>query len=293
MSPGEPASNQHMKRNIHLGLIVFILITTNIQVFAQDTSRSAYTIFKPLPRRLMRKEIETDRPSITESPLTLEAGHFQYEADLFKYRNETTEESKKHLSLYNQANLKFGLLTNTALQVIIQTYGKETDQDLTTDERHSASGFGDITIRLKQNLVGNYNGSFSLALIPYFKLPTNRYSDNQSNEGGLLVPMVLKLPDDWKIGIQVEGDYLKDDDTPGHHTEVLNSLVISHVFLKRLEAFGESYYTYNFKDHQFNNFLDAALALKITRDFKVDAGFNYGLQKSAHKDYFVGIALRF
>ena len=282
-----------MKRNIHLGLIVFLFTTINIPVFAQDTSRSGYSIFKPIPRGLMREEMETDRPNITESPKTLEAGHFQYEADLFKHRNETTDESKKHLSLYNQANLKFGLLTNTALQVIVQSYGRETDKDLKTDERHSASGFGDITIRLKQNLVGNYNGNFSLALMPYVKLPTNRYSDNQSNEGGLLVPMVLKLPKDWKIGVQVEGDYLKDDDIPSHHTEILNSLVISHVFFKKLEAFGETYYTYNLKDHQFNNFLDAALALEITRDFKVDAGLNYGLQKSAHKDYFVGIAFRY
>jgi hypothetical protein len=282
-----------MKRNLHLGLILLLFTVMSVPALAQDTSRSGYSIFKPMPRALMREEMEIDRPNITETPHTLEAGHFEYEADLFKYRRETTKETSQRLSLYNQANLKFGILTNTALQVIVQSYGKETNKDLTTGETHSTRGFGDITIRVKQNLLGNYKGNFSLALMPYIKLPTNRYSDNQSHEGGLLVPIVVKLPKDWKIGMQVEGDYLKDDDTPSHHTELLHSMVISHVFFHKLEAFGETYYTYNFKDHHINNFLDAALELEITRDFKVDAGINYGLQKSAHKDYFVGFALRY
>ncbi len=105
--------------------------------------------------------------------------------------------------------------------------------------------------------------------------------------------MLIKLPHDWKIGLQVEGSYLKDDDQPARHMEALQSVVISHVLFKKLEVFGESFYTFNFKEHKMNNFLDAALEYEITRDVKVDAGLNYGLQKTAQKEYFVGLAFRY
>lgn len=260
---------------------------------AQDTAKTNYSLFKPMPKVLMREEMETDRPNVTETPHTVEPGHFQYETDLFKHSRETTEESKQRTWVYNKANLKFGLLKNTALQVIIGSYGKENSQELATGEKQSATGFGDITIRLKQALYGNYDGNFSIALMPYIKFPTNKYSDNQKYEEGLLVPMLLKLPNDWKIGMQVEGDYLKDEDEQARHAQLQQSLVISHMLFKKLEVFGESFYTYNFKDHHINNFLDAALEFEITPDVKVDAGLNYGLQKHAQKDYFVGLAFRY
>jgi hypothetical protein len=272
-------------------LVPVLLLSQGAQ--AQDTTRNGYNLFKPLPKPLMREDMETDRPSITESPYTVEAGHFQYEADLFKHERETTEESKQHKWLINQANLKFGLLKNTALQVIVQSYGKERTEQLADHSMQSASGFGDITLRLKQNIYGNYNGNFSIALLPYVKFPTNKYSENKLYEEGLMIPMVIKLPHDWKIGLQVEGDYLKDNDEQARHAEVLQSLVLSHVLFKKLEVFGETFYTYNFKDHQIQNYLDAALEYELIKDVKVDAGINYGLQKTAHKDYFLGIAFRY
>jgi len=274
-------------------LVLILLLALGNSAYGQDTSRRGYTLFKPLPKALMREEMETDRPNVTETPHTVEAGHFQYEADLFKFQRERTEDSREHSWLANQANLKLGLLKNTALQVIVQTYGKEINREITSGEKEAASGFGDITVRLKQSLYGNYNGNFSIAVMPYVKFPTNTYSDNKMYEEGLMVPMLLKLPHEWKIGMQLEGDYLKDDDAPARHAELLQSVTLSHVLFKKLEVFGESFYTYNFKDHKINNFLDAALEYEVTHDLKIDVGINYGLQTMAHKDYFAGIAFRY
>lgn len=276
---------------IWLNVIVIILGIRSVQ--AQDTSHSSYSILKPMPRAFMREEMETDRPNITESPFTVEPGHFQYEADLFKHRRETSEDSKQRLSIFNQANLKLGLLPRTALQVIVESYVREVDKEIQSGEKQSAEGFGDVTIRIKQNLLGNYKGNFSLALMPYVKIPTNRYSENQSDEEGVMVPMSLKLPGDWKIGMQVEADRLLDEESKRHHAELLQSLSVSHVLFEKLEVSGETYYTYDLKSHHFNNFLDAALAVELTRDFKIDAGMVYGLQKDAHKDFFFGLAFRY
>lgn len=38
--------------------------------------KSGYSLFKPTPRQFMR-ELTTDRPDQTESPYTVDAGHFQ------------------------------------------------------------------------------------------------------------------------------------------------------------------------------------------------------------------------
>jgi len=274
-------------------LVVVLLLAGVNTAYAQDTSRSGYTLFKPLPKALMREEMETDRPNVTETPHTVEAGHFQYEADLFKFQRERTEDTRQHSWLANQANLKLGLLKNTALQVVVQTFGKEINREIASGEKESKSGFGDITVRIKQSLYGNYDGNFSIAVMPYVKFPTNTYSDNKLYEEGLMVPMLLKLAHDWKLGMQIEGDYLKDDEAPARHAELLQSITLSHVLFKKLEVFGESFYTYNFKDHKINNFLDAALEYEVTHDLKVDVGINYGLQTMAHKDYFAGIAFRY
>lgn len=273
--------------------IVAVLLILAGTAYGQDTSRSGYTLFKPLPKALMREEMETDRPNVTETPHTVEAGHFQYEADLFKFQRERSNETRQHSWLANQANLKLGLLENTALQVVVQTYGKEINHDIASGEKQVSSGFGDVTVRIKQNLYGNYDGNFSIAVMPYIKLPTNTYSENKMYEEGLMVPMLLKLPHEWKIGMQVEGDYLKDDDAPARHAELLQSVTLSRVLFKKLEVFGESFYTYNFKEHKISNFLDAALEYEVTHDLKVDVGINYGLQTIAHKDYFAGIAFRY
>jgi len=280
-----------------LRLILYCLIINTITVTyacAQDTSsKASWNLFKPVPHALMRKDMETDRPSITETPHTVDAGHFQYEADLYKNQRETSEDSRQRKWLVNQANLKFGIFKNTDFQVIVQSYGKETTRDLVTGQTQATSGFGDITLRLKQCLFNNYSGNFSVGLMPYVKLPTNRFSDNKMYEEGLIVPVLIKLPHDWKIGLQVEGDYLKDDQEQARHAEFLQSAVISHVFSKKLEVFGETYYSYNLKDHQIQNFVDAAVEYEVHHDVKIDAGVNYGLQKAAHKDFFLGIAFRY
>ena len=254
----------------------FITIFLTISVFAQD---------KP-------DEMDTDRPNITETPQTVKKGRVQYETDLLRRDRKNNELEKQKEWLYNQANLKFGLLKNTDLQFIVQTYGKRTSSEISTGKTESREGFGDLTFRIKQNLKGNENGNFAIALVPYLKFPTNNFSDNKKYEGGLIVPMKLKLPKEWELSFQVEADRLKDDTDEGMHSELLNSVNLNHNLIKKLKAFAESYYTFNFKEHEWNNFLDAALQYDIKEHVKIDAGFNYGLQKHAEKSVFIGAAFR-
>jgi hypothetical protein len=266
-------------------------VVFHLSASGQDTVK--YSLFKPAPRSKMRKEMETDRPNFTESPYTVDPGHFQYEADLGRFEHQVTETDERRW-LINQADLKLGLLPNTSLQLIVQSFGHQVNKEVESGEKDFARGFGDLTLRIKQNLYGNFKGNFSVAVMPYIKFPTNRYSDNKLYEEGLMVPMQLQLPHDWKIAMQVEGDYLKDDDADAsRHADLQQSLVVSHVLFDKLEVFAETYYSYNFKNRHLHNFVDAALELELTPDLKIDMGLNYGLQKAAQKDYFLGLAFRY
>ena len=51
---------------------------------AAAPDKSPYSLFSPTPIDQMR-DFSTDRPPKANSPYTVDAGHFQYEADLVSY----------------------------------------------------------------------------------------------------------------------------------------------------------------------------------------------------------------
>lgn len=238
------------------------------------------------------RDMDTDRPDITEAPSTVDAGHLQIETDLINIERQRSESKDQTTTLINNFNLKVGLTTSTALQVGFQSYGIQREQARTGDKTTS-KGVGDMTLRLKQNIVGNNQGNFALALLPYVKFPTAKYDQQSRFEGGFIVPMQLKLPGEWKLGMQLEGDRLKDKEMNAMHTEFLQSLTISRKVAKGLDGMAETYYTYDFKGKRWANFLNAAMQLDAAKNVKLDAGLNYGLQHAAEKTYFLGMAVRF
>jgi hypothetical protein len=276
-------------KKIYLFTLAASLITLAVQ--AQENKTGPYNLFKPVPRASLR-DMETDRPDMTESPITVDAGHFQYESDLFRLEREANVGSVKNTYLFNQANLKVGLTGSTALQLVVQSYlrSKEISNDDGPVER--SQGFGDLTLRIKQNLTGNDKGNFAIAVLPYVKFPTSGAEKDERYEGGLIVPMSLKLPGDWKLGMQAEADRLQDSEGSAMHTQLLESLTLSHKICNHLDGIAETYYTYDTKIHHWSNYLNAALQFEAAKDIKVDGGLNYGIQHDAMKSYFIGISFR-
>ena len=78
----------------HFRLALAALAIPSVCAFADGTGtdesspaskdKSSYTIFNPVPRDLMR-ELTPDRPDKTESPYTVDAGHFQLEMDFANF----------------------------------------------------------------------------------------------------------------------------------------------------------------------------------------------------------------
>lgn len=246
-------------------------------------------LFHPVPKEKLR-EMETDRPDVTESPITTDAGHLQVETDLFRLEKSQERGSSKTTRLFNQVNLKLGISGSTAIQMVVQSYVLEKES--TDGELKRSKGFGDLTLRIKQNLVGNDIGNFAIALLPYLKFPTATALGDDRYEGGLIIPMSLKLGGEWKLGMQLELDRLQNEAADGHHTQLLETLTVSHPLGKKLDAIAETYYTYDIQAHGWNNFLNAALQLEVAKDIKIDGGLNYGIQHDAMKSYFFGLSFR-
>lgn len=271
-------------------LTILILLLTKT-VSAQHAPQRHYWLLSPVPKDKLR-EMETDRPDVTESAITIDAGHFQYESDVFTFERENSDESTQNTLTINKANLKFGLAGSTSLQIGVETYVWQNEKDRQSGALERNSGLGDINIRVKQNLIGNNKGNFALAILPYIKLPTATYTDDSKFEEGLIVPLQLKLPGDWKLGMQLDLDHLKDKTGPLMHMEYLQALTVNHDLIKNVSAIAETYFTYDFKQHHYLNYLNAALQVEIAHDFKVDGGVNYGIQKDALRRYFLGLSVR-
>ena len=80
---------------------------------ASDQNKSQYTLFNPTPDRLLR-DLTTDRPDITESPFTVDAGRVQVETNLFGYTRSRPDVEGTVTDSYDFliTNVRIGLTYN-------------------------------------------------------------------------------------------------------------------------------------------------------------------------------------
>lgn len=266
---------------------------------AQAPDKSSYTLFNPTPRDLMR-ELSTDRPDKTESPYTVDAGHFQVESDLVSYsldnhnvaRTDTTVESWSVASL----NIKAGLLNQTDFQLIVPLWNQVKTKDRQTGTETRNSGFGDLELRLKQNLWGNDTGNSALALMPFVKLPSNQDDlGNNAVEGGIIVPLAIALPRGWGMGLMTEFDFIEDGSGSGYHTEFINTVTFSHDIVGKLGGYVEFFSLVSTETgSDWIGTVDLGLTYAVSEDVQLDAGINIGVTRSADDiNPFVGLTWRF
>ena len=86
----------------------------------QDSIKQNYNLFNPTPKDQMR-DFDMDRPDVTESSHTVDAGHFQYEADLFNTTQSKFGNRKSLENYFNATNLKLGLTNCLDLQLVVSS----------------------------------------------------------------------------------------------------------------------------------------------------------------------------
>lgn len=257
--------------------------------------KSSYTIFNPVPVDLMR-ELTPDRPDKTESPYTVDAGHFQLEMD---FANFTVDESKGvRTRAWNVApfNVKVGLLNKVDLQFVFDDYLWVRTHDRVARSTTIQSGVGDFTSRLKINLWGNDGGQTAFGFLPFVKFPTNTDQlGNNSVEGGALFPFAAKLPVGFDMGMETGVLFLRNEVGRSYHGEFVNSVTFGHVLIGKLDGYLEFFSSVSTeRGSQWIGTIDLGLTYAVAENLQLDCGCNAGVTRSADDlNVFTGITVRF
>src|SRR6187431_128930 len=104
--------------------------------------KSAYSLFNRTPASQLR-ELSTDRPDLTESAYTVDAGWWQVEMDMAAYTHarDTADgaDTKTTSVSYANMNVKIGLTSNIDLQTVFSTYTVERENDRIAGTREELS----------------------------------------------------------------------------------------------------------------------------------------------------------
>jgi outer membrane putative beta-barrel porin/alpha-amylase len=281
-----------MRRAVCLLLCASLSIPAVLAEERED--KTGYNLFRPTPDALLR-DFATDRPDKTESPITVDAGHFQLEMDFATYTFDRTNHETTKAWAVAPTNFKVGVLNNVDLQVVVQTYNTQTTEDRDTGRKHRVSGFGDVTLRCKTNFWGNDSGFSAFGMMPFVKLPAAGDGiGNGAVEGGVILPFLLRLPADWEIGMDIVVGHIKNDVRGGYHQEAIQSITVGHDIGKwsgYLEFFSD---VSNEPHTGWVATVDCGATYRLTRDVQLDAGVNIGLTSAADDvNPFVGLSVRY
>jgi hypothetical protein len=279
---------------------VWIVVQVAASAAAQETNavppdKSGCNLFNPVAENLMR-ELNSDRPDETESPYTVDAGHYQLEMDFANYTYNQTGETTMKAWDVGDFNLRIGLLNQTEWDLIFDNYLNVRTEDRTTGATMTQSGIGDFTTRLKINLWGDDGGKTAFALLPFVKFPTG--TDNLGNDavaGGMIFPFAVKLPDDFDMSLETAVSYMKNDDSGGYHEEFVNSVSVDHNIFGKLSGYLEFFSDISAESHAgWIGTVDTGLEFLVTENVQLDCGCNFGVTRAADNyNPFAGITVRF
>ena len=257
------------------------------------TDKSSYNFLNPTPAEAMR-ELSPDRPDKTESPYTVDAGHFQLEMDFVTYTHDDTDGVRTETWNVAPVNLKVGVLNNVDLQFIYDDYlhGRTEDRLGTATQ----SGFGDLTTRLKINLWGNDGGPTAFGLLPFVKFPVNTdHLGNDAVEGGMILPLAVKLPAGWDLGLEAAVSCFRNDTGSGYHAEFVHTITFDHAIVGKLSGYCEFFSDLSTEGGPgWVGTVDVGLEYLVTENVQLDCGGNFGVTPAADDvNVFSGITVRY
>jgi hypothetical protein len=260
--------------------------------------KSGYNLFDPTPDDEMRK-FTPDRPTKGFSVRTVDAGHIELETDFVSYTYS------KYLGITTRGfeafdpNLKIGITDWADFEIQFNGLQSQRSFDSATGATVAhGDGFGDVFLRTKINLFGNDSGPMGLAIIPYVKVPSSvPVISNGAVEGGLIVPLALRLPQDYIVTLMTEVDDLKNADDGRRYTNFVNLVGVSHPIpgIEGANAMVELFSSAGTDpaSPQIYTF-DAGMNFRLDKHTILDVGLNLGLNKAAPKaQIYSGISVRF
>jgi hypothetical protein len=274
----------------HGAAILALLSASAHAVHAQAPARR--TLFTPTPRDAMR-EMATDRPDQTESPYTVDAGHVQLEMDLVNLGFDR-DASRTRLTAWSVApfNLKVGVLDHVDLQMVLSPYdGVRRTRAGTTA---TASGFGNLTTRLKVNVWGDDGGRTAFGVMGFvtWPLPASALRTGRS-DWGVMLPFAVRLAEGWNLGA-MSAVNLPGAPEGGRSTEVTHSVTVGHDFTRALGMYVEVLAGRTSLGPRWFSQFDLGWTYAVRDNLQVDLGSNIRLTGPVPAvQPFAGVSVRF
>jgi hypothetical protein len=257
--------------------------------------KSQYTLLNPTPIDL-RRAYNTDRPSKTDSPFTIDAGVFQIESDVANWTLDYEKGVRVRTWIVGNTNFKLGLTNWMDLQVFPQFYVNTRTSGPGFGKPVEHDGFGDTTVRLKINFLGNDGGKLAIGFVSSLKIPTNTGdTSNHVWEPGFELPVSYSLPWGFTLFAQTRIDILNQPRSSNMRVQWQNPFGLSRTIIGNVSGYVEFYDAVSTGHNQpWTGTLDTGLIYQVTPNFSVDVNSFFGLTRSA-PDYnvFVGFGRRF
>jgi hypothetical protein len=277
--------------------------TTTTATTESTPDKWQYSLLNPTPTADLRG-MDTDRPNVTNTPHTIDAGHLQIETGLIDY---TYDRSRSAGTTYRTddfsfaaSNFRLGILNNLELNAVIIPYELDRTHDNANNTSAYSRGFGDTIIGAKLNLWGNEGGdtvwASGLAIQPQFKFPTA--SDGGGNghfEFSTALPFLINLPAGFHLGLQAGVSLERSSENDGNVAGMQNSFSIDRPLLGNLDVYLEYASDVTTEKHaQAVQTIDIGGTYPINDNISLDAGVALGLNNATSDvQVLAGVSVRF
>lgn len=247
---------------------------------ATPSLADGYSVFNPRPSEDLR-EMSTDRPDTTESPISVDAGHVQVELDLVAYGLERGPVRTSTVDVAS-SNLKLGLTHSTDLQLVIEPYHRERS-GMSSATMATTAGYGGTAVRVKHNLWGNDGGATAAALLPFVSRSGGAWG------AGLAIPIGFELPGGFGSAVMPQIDV--SDIGGGSAISGMFTATTAHELAGPLAFYVEGAVMGSTDDVAVQ--ADGGLTLAVGRDLQIDVGTRIGvIGEVPDIEVFTGVSAR-
>lgn len=237
------------------------------------------------------REMQPDRPNRTNTPTTIDAGHFQVEVGVFgtMLDRDGPDDRTRDWSI-GETNVRVGVTDRLELNAVVAPHvvSHERGQDY-------ASGFGDTIVGLKWNLAQPDGKGVSIALQPQVTLPTAAHGLGDGHvEVVVNLPVHTDLPAGFGIGVMPQVSWQRDDANTRYVAGWQASAALDHQL-----GPADLYVEYAWHDTSeagapAEHVLGLGGTVALGKNIVADAGTELGLSRGADDvALFTGVSARF
>jgi hypothetical protein len=257
----------------------------------KQIDKSRYNPFNPTPAD-ERREFLPDRPYVTDSPYTVDAGHWLLEMGLFEYTRDRWGNRLDQFA-FGDTNIRLGVTNYADVELMFTAYTYNLTRN-NTGGQLKQSGFSDTTLKSKINILGDDGGPVAIAFFPGVTFPSASAGVGGGGFAGFGALLAeFALPAGFRLrtesGIQTE-----HQSAGGSLFEYFSSAGLGHAITKKLATYIEFTTDIPTTHGSWKGTFDTGLIYQPANNWQLDAGVNIGVTKAANGLFpFVGAAWLF